>query len=110
MVSVLFVMAAATGTVGRWWVAGILNRPGRPFGTFTVNISSAFALGLLVASSADTVVIAGVGGLGSLSTFSTIMREVWSMIEARRRADAAAYLTSTVVVGVIAAWVGLSLG
>jgi CrcB protein len=109
MIVIAFVAAAGLGTVLRWqsvrW-----NRPGRRFGTLTVNVVASFALGLLVGASADTVVILGVAHLGSLSTFSTVMREVSTDIDSGRQAGAAAYIALTVTLSVAAAATGIALG
>lgn len=109
MVPALFAAAAATGALARWWGSTVLNRPGRPYGTFAVNMISCFALAVLAGSPADTMVVAGIGGLGSLSTFSTVMREVASMLDAGRRGDAWIYSVGTVAAGVAVASWGLSL-
>jgi fluoride exporter len=65
--------------------AGIATRwPSRfPSGTFAVNISGSFALGLLTGAhvAGDTMLVIGTGLLGAFTTFST-----W-MVDAQRLRD-----------------------
>ena len=70
--------AYARFAVGTWVMA---RRPGAfPAGTFAVNLTGAFALGLLtgLAVTGDALLVLGTGLLGAYTTFST-----W-MVEAQR--------------------------
>lgn len=109
MVTALFIVAAAGGALIRWELAR-LNHPGRPVGTLVANLVACLAVGALVGSGADTLTVVGVGHLGSLSTFSTVMREVHESWSADQRVRALGYLTITVVGGVGAAWLGIRVG
>lgn len=106
MTAALFVAAAATGTFVRWWAWA--HRRVRTVATFTVNVLGAFLLGLMADVSADAQLVGGIGGLGAMTTFSTLIAE---LVELNRhsRARAFAYGSATLVVGVAAAWVGLRL-
>lgn len=108
MIALLVLLAAVAGTIVRVTVSE-LNRPGRPVGTLAVNVVGAFVLGILAGTSADTITVAGVGYLGSMSTFSTVMREIGDDVELGWSTGAAAYAVVTVVLGVAAAWIGLAL-
>ncbi|MEM7284929.1 MAG: CrcB family protein [Actinomycetota bacterium] len=107
MIAVGFAVLAAAGAIGRWQF-GRLNRADWPAGTLSVNVAAAFVLGLLHEAADGTITVLGVGLLGSLSTFSTVVRELVDTTE-RRPVAAATYLTVTVVLGVAAAWVGVEL-
>ena len=92
MVPVLFVgIGGFAGAVARYlvdsrltaWSGGAL-----PWGTFTVNITGSFVLGLLFALLVERAALAPelrgpllIGFLGSYTTFSTLALESWRMIE-----------------------------
>ena len=100
-----FVGAAALGTLIRWRASVALPRP---VATLLLNLSGAFALGLLDGWSAPELTVVGVGGLGAYTTFSTLADDVIELWRSDRRLGAA-YVTSTVVGGVGAAAAGLAL-
>lgn len=69
-----------TGAIARFLLdAAVSSRAGRgfPFGTFAVNLSGTFILGLLVGMTleGDAYLLAGTATLGSYTTFSTWMFE-----------------------------------
>ena len=84
-------LAGAVGAVCRYlisgWVQGAL-RTGFPVGTTVVNLSGAFALGLVVGAgspdSSVTMILAGF--LGGFTTFSTWMVETLALRIPGRRA------------------------
>ncbi len=72
--------SAALGAIARFLLDGaVAARLGRrfPFGTLAVNLTGAFALGLLVgaALTATRLLLAGTGLLGAYTTFSTWVLE-----------------------------------
>jgi fluoride exporter len=74
------------GAVARFLFDGFVGtRLGKslPFGTFAVNISGAFLLGLLdgLALSGNTMLIAGTATIGAYTTFSTWMLETQRLAE-----------------------------
>ncbi|MFV2038866.1 MAG: CrcB family protein [Acidimicrobiales bacterium] len=108
MMVLAFGLLAVAGAVGRWQMTR-LNSTGWPVGTLAVNVGAAFVLGLLANSSSSTITLAGVGLLGSYSTFSTVVREVTDLSELEGRRWGARYLVVTLVLGVAAALIGLEL-
>ena len=101
---VLFGLAAGAGALLRWQAG---RRLPRPLATLAINVVGAFALGLLsgVADPVSTVV--GIGGLGALTTFSTPaddLRNLW----ATSTAKVAAYVATTLILGIGAAAAGLA--
>lgn len=83
-----------------------------PLGTFVVNVSGAFLLGLVAGSGAsgDAYRLAGIAVLGSYTTFSTWMLEA-RQLEARGRGRIAlAYLVASAVAGLAAVLLGRSFG
>lgn len=107
MIAVGFAVLAASGALARWQMSR-LNRADWPAGTLLVNVVAAFVLGLLHEAADGTITVVGAGLLGSFSTFSTVVRELVDTAE-RRPWAAVAYLGTTVVLGVTAAWMGIEL-
>lgn len=105
--AVAFAVAAALGALVRV-EASRLNRA-LPVGTALVNVAGAFALGLLVGVEAPAATVAGVGGIGSLTTFSTLVLEVVRLWSGGDRILAAGYLAATCVAGVAAAALGIAI-
>lgn len=118
MTTATTLLASAAGGVGavlRLLVGrAVVLASGRPLaaGTFAVNVSGAFALGLLVglAPSDRTTLILGTGLLGGYTTFSTWMYE--SQRFGREGAPVAALLNlgASTVAGLLAIVVGRALG
>lgn len=107
---VLFALLAAAGTIGRWQAAR-LNTATWATGTLVVNVVACLGAGLVAGRSATTVTLSAVAMLGSLSTFSTVVRELTETAaqpSGLRRAGG--YACATLAAGVAAAWVGLRLG
>jgi fluoride exporter len=111
-VSVLVVVAVAAlgglGAVARRLVDGAVSqRLGRPlpFGTLAVNLSGAFALGVLAGAAVDGDALrpAGLGLLGSYTTFSTWMLESHRLAE-----DGALRLSLLNLAGSLAAGLGVA--
>lgn len=106
----------AVGSVARYGVAQWVT-PGGPsaWATFAVNVTGAFALGVLVGYAEnrgmDPVLRAGlaIGLLGGYTTFSTFMYESVRQFEARGFAVAALNLVGSVLVGLVAVAFGLAL-
>jgi len=104
-------MSAGTGAVLRHVVDAVVTaRTSRvvPWGIFVVNISGAFALGLLAGSDAggDAVRVIGTGLLGAYTTFSTWMLQVRTLLRDGRRRTAASYLIASLLAGLLAVLVG----
>lgn len=111
MIAVGFVLVAALATLLRAVVTA--NQPNGqiPWRTLGVNVAGAFLLGIVAASHWwDNPVIATSAGLGSLTTFSTVAAETAGLLDDGRKRRAIAYVGLTVVVGIAAAWLGLSIG
>ena len=102
---VAFAGAAAAGALARWQAG---RRLPVPLGTLSVNVIGAFALGLMSGLGPSQMTVIGAGGLGALTTFSTLAAEVRDLAD-RAPVKAAAYLAVTLAAGLAAAWVGLTL-
>nr|PZN42783.1 MAG: fluoride efflux transporter CrcB [Bacillota bacterium] len=108
---------AVLGAIARYLIGGWFGTrwPGLfPWGTWVINATGAFALGLLnglAASrgglSANLHLAIGVGFLGSYTTFSTWAYETVQLMERGAPGLAGLYVMSSVAAGLVGAWLGL---
>ncbi|HEX6867540.1 MAG TPA: fluoride efflux transporter CrcB [Candidatus Limnocylindrales bacterium] len=116
----LIALGGAAGAVSRYLVDTWVSERAAsafPWGTFVVNVSGSFVLGLLFALAVEADVLpAGirlpvmVGFVGAYTTFSTLMLESWVLVESGAIPFALANLVGSTVVGVVALVIGLALG
>jgi CrcB protein len=107
---VAFAVAAAAGALVRAEAGRRWNRhEGLAVGTLAVNVAGSFLLGLLAGVAPPVLTVLGVGGLGSLTTFSSFARDAAALGEQRRPGLAAAYVTASVVLAIAAAALGRHL-
>jgi CrcB protein len=110
--------AGALGGIGamlRFLLDGAVTRRtggGFPFGTLAVNLSGALILGVLAGAAlrGDAYEVWGVGLIGGYTTFSTWMLESHRLAAERRGLAAVVNVVGSIVLGVLAAWLGRSLG
>ena len=107
------------GSLGRWAVGLALPHvDGRmPWGTLVVNVTGAFAMGLLVSYLVDRPgthrlarPFVGVGLLGGWTTFSALAVEVIALYEADHVALMVGYLAATFLLGTLAVGAGELVG
>jgi CrcB protein len=106
---------AGTGAVARFLLdAAVSARAGSrlPAGTLAVNLSGAFALGLLTGLdvTGDALELAGTAFLGAFTTFSTWMYESQRLVEAGDAPAGAANLLIPLAAGLGAAALGRAIG
>ena len=96
---VAMTLAGSLGALARFRLSLAFNRD-YPWGTLGINISGAFALGVLVGAGVggDALLICGTGFMGGYTTFST-----W-MVETRR--VGLGYLAVSMAAGLAAAALG----
>ena len=103
------------GAIARFLLDGAVSgRLGRafPYGTLAVNLSGAFALGVLVGAqvSENAYALAGTGFVGAYTTFSTWMLETHRLAEDGRTRAAVANVAVSLALGLLVAWLGRALG
>jgi fluoride exporter len=108
-------VAGGLGALARFLTdGGIGSRLGRefPFGTLVVNLSGAFALGVLVGAAVhgDAYRLAATGFLGAYTTFSTWMFESQRLAEDGELGLAGVNVIVSLVLGVFVIWAGRHLG
>lgn len=112
--------AGALGAAARFGVAEWIARHWRghfPLATLLINVSGAFALGLLLSASrsgghsaAGPRLVLGTGFLGGYTTFSALCFETFASARGGRRYAAWLYAVGTLVLGALAAAAGIALG
>lgn len=113
-----FLVAAAIGAPARYLVDGFVQDRSTgafPWGTFVVNVTGCFALGILTGAALyhgvglTTRTIIGTGGLGAYTTFSTFTFETVQLAEAGAITDAVRNAAASFVVGLAAAGAGIAI-
>lgn len=120
MTLVLIAVGGAAGAVSRYLIQGWVEElaGGRfPWGTFAVNISGSFVLGVVFALAIDRAFLSPevrvplmIGFISSYTTFSTLMLESWRLIEEGDIVFALGNLAVSIAVGMAAVIAGLALG
>lgn len=106
--AVAFVLAAAVGALTRALIGRRLNGP-FPWGTFTVNVTGSFALGLVAHASTFAATVLGTGLLGAYTTYSSFARDIAALWERRAPGAAVIYTVATLTASICAAWIALAL-
>lgn len=120
MINILLVaVGGAFGAVVRFLVSGWVLKaagPAYPVGTFAINVVGSLLMGVLAGWLAFRVdggamwrAFLGTGVLGGFTTFSAFSLETAVLIEKRDFTAAATYSIGSVVVGLIALFIGLWL-
>jgi len=108
------------GAITRYVVDGaVSDRTGGtyPWGTFVINMTGSFILGLLFALTAERAILPAdirgpvmIGFIGAYTTFSTWMLESWRLVEGGSYGPALANLGGSVLLGLVAVSAGLLVG
>jgi fluoride exporter len=116
MMDVIYVaLGGAAGSIVRFQAGKALNeRYARyvPVGTFLVNITGAFLLGLVTTSvkSKSWQLLVADGFLGAYTTFSTFLYEGYMLYQAGEKKRMALYLAGSLAAGVLGFGLGALLG
>lgn len=113
-------LAGSVGALARYGLEGVVARamPGAfPWGTFAVNVTGSFALGLVFTllterSTVDPWVRSTmtIGFLGAYTTFSTLSLETYRLLEDGALALALANALGSLVAGLFAVYLGVVAG
>ena len=101
--------SAARYGIGRFIAAKLGSR--LPVGTFAVNISGAFLLGVFYSLSLkySLRLLIAEGFFGAYTTFSTFMFEGFELFRNRKKLNALVYITGSVIFGVLGFGGGVAL-
>ncbi len=111
-------VGGALGTLARAALSTVVMREpsGWPWATFVVNIVGAFLVGYFTTRLLERLPLSsyrrpllGTGLCGGLTTFSTMQVETVNMIQHGHWAKAAAYTTSSIVLGLLAVYLATAL-
>ena len=118
-VAIAVALGGALGSLLRFLVSSwmLVHWPRHLYmGTFAVNLIGCFAIGFLSAffllrADLPLALRTGltVGVLGGLTTFSSFSLEVVNLLESGQYGTAAGYLLGSVLGGLAAAWLGMTL-
>ena len=117
--ALLVSVAAALGAAARYTLDRAVQRRHPsvlPWGTFVVNVSGSFALGIVTGLATHHGLgsrwhaVLGIGLLGGYTTWSTFAWESFALAEQRRLGTAALNVGGSLVVGLLAAGLGLGIG
>ncbi|HEX5590172.1 MAG TPA: fluoride efflux transporter CrcB [Candidatus Limnocylindrales bacterium] len=117
---ILVAIGGAAGAVARYVIDGYVAERAAgavPWGTLVVNLSGSLLLGLLFAFAVERDVLPAavraplmIGFLGAYTTFSTLVLESWRLWEDGAAGLALANAFGSVVLGLVAVVIGLTLG
>ena len=120
MIWVLVALGGGVGSVLRYGVGRLSVHylgPASVWGTFLVNVTGSFLLGLFIALSLERLTIPvqvraliAVGLLGGYTTFSTLSLESIQLLESGELLRAVSSLVGNLALGLAAAYLGLLLG
>ena len=113
-------VAGFGGAISRYHVEGLVSRVTSgafPWGTWVVNVSGCFVLGLLVTVFTERMLphptlrsAVTIGFLGAYTTFSTFAYETLRLGEDRALVLALLNVVGSVAAGIVAAWIGTVVG
>jgi CrcB protein len=113
-------IGGALGSVARYLVGGwFASRFGAtfPYGTFVINVTGSFIIGLFLAFAQERVSLSpywrlffAVGFVGGYTTFSTFEYESARLFQAGEMVVGATYLLGSVITGGVAVIAGIALG
>jgi CrcB protein len=113
-------VAGALGALARYGLDGFVSRRTSgsfPWGTFVINISGAFLLGLVFTLATGRWGLAAwlrsgltIGFFGAYTTFSTLTFETYRLAEGRELGLAAANILGSCAAGLAAVYLGIVLG
>lgn len=113
MTALLVGVAGMAGVLSRYGISSMFHGNSLPWATVGINVAGSFLLGVLVTShhfGTDTRTVLGVGFLGGFTTFSTFTVQIVLDVEAGEPGRALLYLTSSLLLGLIAATAGYMVG
>ena len=111
--------AGAAGALARYWLDGAISRRagGFPWGTFVVNVTGSFLLGLVFTALAERTTVdpwvrssLTIGFLGAYTTFSTLSLESYRLLEDGSYGLAFVNAVGSLAAGLLAVYAGVVLG
>lgn len=106
----LVALGAALGAPARFLIDSRFRKiTDHPVGIFAINVLGSFLIGLTLGSSQHWHDLLAIGFIGSFTTWSTFMLDLYLGFELKRYKAVAINLSASLVFGLFAAWCGLQL-
>jgi len=110
MRTLLVILGAGIGAPARFAIDQYIRKfTDKPYGIFAVNVLGSFVLGLTMNSAENTYALFAIGFAGAFTTWSTFMLDFFLAYELKKYKDAAINLGASIVFGLLAASLGMSL-
>ncbi|MFL0250079.1 fluoride efflux transporter CrcB [Clostridium neuense] len=108
---ILIGIGGAFGSLTRYKLGSIISKKTKskfPLGTFIINITGAFLLGVLTSSgiSKNMSLLLADGFMGAYTTFSTFMYEGFNLFQGRKKLNAFTYIFLSLILGVVGFYLG----
>ena len=81
----------------------------KPIGTFTVNVVGSFLIGLTFSNKTQWHEFVAVGFAGAFTTWSTFVLDLYLGYELKKYREVAINLSASLIFGLLAAWIGMSI-
>jgi len=108
------------GAIARFWLGGVIsNRLGSrfPYGTFVINVTGSFLIGLIVTLLAEKAhwnpnwrYLVPIGFIGAYTTFSTFEYETFRSVQDGQLLIAMLNVALSFILGFLAIWCGVIAG
>jgi fluoride exporter len=113
----MIAIGGALGAIARYQIAAMIQAripAGFPWGTFVVNISGCFVMGVATTVLTERTIahpswryLIPIGFIGAYTTFSTFEAETYRAVVEGAWAIGAANIVGSVLVGYVALWLGV---
>ena len=110
MRTLLVILGAAIGAPARFAIDQYIRKfTDKPYGIFVVNVVGSFVFGLTMKSAENTYALFAIGFAGAFTTWSAFMLDFFLAYELKKYKDAAINLGASIVFGLLAASLGITL-
>ena len=110
MRTLLVILGAGIGAPARFAIDQYIRKfTDKPYGIFIVNVVGSFVFGLTMKSPENTYALFAIGFAGAFTTWSTFILDFFLAYELKKYKDAAINLSASIVFGLLAASLGMSL-
>ncbi len=110
MRTLLVILGAAIGAPARFAIDQYVRKfTDKPYGILLVNVLGSFVFGLTMKSADNTHALFAIGFAGAFTTWSTFMLDFFLAYELKKYKDAAINLSASLVLGLLAASLGMAL-
>lgn len=116
----MIALGGAAGAIARYQIAAMIQARvplGFPWGTFVVNVTGCFVMGLAMVLLTDRLVanpnwryLIPIGFIGAYTTFSTFEFETFRAVTEGGWLVGAANVSGSVAAGYAALWIGVAIG